>query len=164
MTANFLLLMITPVTILKKFWGMSWITKLILLILAYLEPIKNLYHLAITAVILNFIVGWYKSRVVNKEAFRPDKAWHTIEKIGIFTIYIVVVYLFEQVILGTAEFYTTRILVGILILAELKSISENGDAIIGQRIFTGLYKAIKRVFDARYLNQDDPKAAETKES
>lgn len=156
MTHNLISFFVTPLAIiLKKAWGVTWLAKILMLVLAYMEPIKNIYHLAIVAVIINFFLGFYKNKKLYGESFNGSKARHTLEKIGIFTIYIAAVYLFEIHILkvGIEQIYVTRVLTGILILAELKSISENGDKITKSNIFTSMYKAIRRIFRSKGLEK-----------
>lgn len=148
MIRNFMVIL-SPLALVKKAWGSSLLAKILILVLSYFEPIKSIYHLTIIVVIINFIIGFYKSKVIFGENFIPRKARHTGEKIVIFTLYLTIVYAFEMLILNSPALYTTRILAGILILAELKSISENGDLIIGKKIFSTMYRGIKKIFDSR---------------
>ena len=129
----------------KQAKSTSVFLKAIMLLLVYLEPIKNFYHLTALAVFLNFLLGWYTNKKLLEEKFNPKKARATVEKIVVFTVYISVIYLFENIILQTDQFYTTRVVAGILVLAEIKSISENGDRLVHRTTFTGIYKTITKL-------------------
>lgn len=142
----FTTLITTLLATLKQAKSTSIFLKAIMLLLVYLEPIKHFYHLTALAVFLNFVLGWYTNKKLLDEKFNPKKARATVEKIVVFTVYISVIYLFENIILQTHEFYTTRVVAGILVLAELKSISENGDRLVHRSTFTGIYKTITQIF------------------
>lgn len=123
-----------------------WAFKLLVAVLTFFEPIKNMYHLMLLVIVINLITGWYKNRKINKDKFSTKKARITAEKIGLFTLYLMVTYMFEVFILKSNENYASRVIAGILILSELKSISENGDEILGGKMFSLLYRKINGLF------------------
>lgn len=123
-----------------------WLFKVIMVVLTFFEPIKHMYHLMLLVIVINLLTGYYKSRKVSREKFSTKKARVTAEKIGLFTIYLMVTYMFEVYILKSSENYASRIIAGILILSELKSISENGDEILGGRMFRLLYSKLNNLF------------------
>jgi hypothetical protein len=117
-----------------------------MIVLTFFEPIKNMYHLMLLVIVINLVTGWYKNRKINNDKFSTKKARITAEKIGLFTLYLMVTYMFEVFILKSTDNYASRVIAGILILSELKSISENGDEILGGKMFSLLYRKINGLF------------------
>ena len=130
------------------------IYKLISLILGFLAPLKILFHLMFFFLIVNFISGVYKNCFINKEKLNPKKIRYTIEKTGIYILIITMIWLFELHIIGTDSLYISRTIVGLMLLAEFKSATENFDSIIHTEFFTTVYKQLLKIFKTR-INNDN---------
>lgn len=143
-------MMVTPAVAFKKAWGTSLGIKLVMVILVYLEPIKSFYHLMVFGLVVNFILGWYTNKRLLGEKFSAVKARGTAEKLAVYTVYITIIYVFEKVLLSSPSgYYATRIVTALLILAELKSISENGDRLTNHKTFTTIYKVVIKLFPTK---------------
>ena len=135
----------------------SWFVKILVLALTYMEPMKNMYHLVLAVCTLNLLMGFWKNHKLNNEHWNGKKAWKTIEKVAIFTVYVTFIYFFETTILHSDsskvlisdDLWASRIICGILILSEAKSISENGDAILNMKLFVPFYKKLVNLFDKK---------------
>lgn len=144
---------VTTGTTIKNALESSWVLKLLIGLLTYLEPLKSLYHLMLFVMAVNFFTGWYKTYKTNTKgfikSFDAKKAKYTAEKIGLFTFYLLIAYSFEMNTLMSTSLYSTRLISAILVLSEIKSISENGDTILNKKLFTPIYKRISLLFKSK---------------
>ena len=123
------------------------------LIIAFVSPLANMYHLMFFAVLVDMITGIWAA-VKRKDLITSAKMKMTIYKMFIYMITLTLVYAFEKVVFAGMAVPVSNLWLGIIVLNEIKSVTENSDVILGTNVFTGAYRSIKKIFIKNKLDND----------
>lgn len=118
----------------------SLISKLCLAGLAYFSPIQHFIPILLIFLLVDFFTGMYAS-YKKKVKFESGKLRRTLEKFVLYSISIILSYIFEKEFISFIEL--TRIVAGFIISVELFSIYENVNKITGLNLGTKVKDLIK---------------------
>lgn len=136
----------------KGIWGILslWAT----MILAFFAPIGLMFGTFTFSVILDLITGMIAS-YKRGEKIESRKMCKTILKLLIYMLVAAVFYMFQMAIFPVIPLI--NIVFGLIILTELKSITENCDSIFKTKTWTTIYEKARSIFsgsEKRNLKRD----------
>lgn len=120
----------------------SWILNLLLTFSAIISPVIPLMVTVGLFIAFDFLVAIYRAHKLNNE-ITSRKMGHTISKIFLYTGAVLLTFLLEKYILVDI-FPASKIVAGLIILTETKSIDENFKLLYGYSFFGKLFGMIKR--------------------
>lgn len=135
----------------KEHWGdifLTWVKAIIISLLAIFAPIKALFVITSTLIVIDTITGIIAAKA-RKEKITSRSFGRIIVKLLLYNLFIIAAFLIEQFILENA-IQLTRIGVAIIALTEFFSIMENIESSTGIS-----FKKIKYLIqEARYNNKE----------
>ena len=120
----------------------QWLINLLLTVSAVISPVIPLMVTVGLFIAFDFIVAIYKAHKKN-EGITSRKMGHSISKIILYTGAVLLTYLLEKYILIDI-FPASKIVAGLIIMTETKSIDESFKTLYGFSFFEKLFGMIKR--------------------
>lgn len=112
-------------------------------IVAFFSPLKLMYHTFFFVVMLDMITGMIAAKK-RGEKIESRKMRKTILKLLVYILVASAFYMFQVAIIPTLPFI--NVVFGLIIITELKSITENVDFIYKVKTFTRIYEFINKLF------------------
>jgi len=103
-------------------------------VIGYLSPIRNIYHIMVAVIIIDFIVGVITARIKRGEGIDPEKAWTTVLKLFFSVILVTLLYIMDKE-MSFAGIVTHRLTAWVITIFEVWSISKNFGLLSNHRIF-----------------------------
>lgn len=120
----------------------QWLINLLLTVSAVISPVIPLMITVGLFMAFDFIVAIYRAHKKNEE-ITSRKLGHSISKIVLYTSAVLLTWLLEKYILIDI-FPASKVVAGLIILTETKSIDENFKKLYGFSFFGKLFGLIKR--------------------
>lgn len=132
---------------------------LLLSILSFFAPLQLMYHTFFFVVMLDMITGMIASKR-RGEKIESKKMRKTILKLLVYILVASAFYAFQMAIMPAVPFI--NLVFGLIIITELKSITENCDSIFKVKTFTRIYEFVNNLFD-KFMKKEPEKEPENKE-
>lgn len=128
--------------------GNIWahLAKIFALIVAFFAPISPMFHLMLFFIGIDLVTGIIKS-IKKKDKIVSNKLSRTLTKIFIYLSTAALAYAFQKVVLLGSFPYLVNLIVGMVLITEFKSITENADEILNTNIFNNIYEVLKNTFE-----------------
>lgn len=137
----------------------AFFQSIIIGILTYFSPIKELIHLIFLMCLVDMVTGIWKSiKIGGLKAFSSRKARRSIVKIVAYLLAVISTYGLEIVIFNSPGSYLTKGIAASIALIEIASLFENLATITGNPIFLKMFDSISTYFNRNkdIINSIDP--------
>lgn len=112
-------------------------------IISFFAPLALMYHTFTFTVLLDMITGMFAAKR-RGEKIESKKMRKTILKLLIYILVASAFYMFQIAIIPGFPFI--NVVFGLIILTELKSITENCDSLFKVKTFTRIYEFVNKLF------------------
>ena len=119
-----------------------WLAKILIFVIAYFTPIREMIHVMLIFLAVDFISGVWAARK-EKKIIESIKLRHTVYKFIWYTVAVMVSWMMETTFkLGWTNL--ASIVAGFICFVELKSIFENITRITNEQVFKRISKMIQK--------------------
>lgn len=137
--------------------------KVFFLATAYMEDVKNLFHVMVALVFIDLITGVWKSvKACGWCSIKSRTLKRSVIKLTAYTLAIISTYIIEREIIQSGV-YVSRFVTGLICMVEAASIFENLAEITGNNVFLKIFDSLKTYFNTNknIINQIDTEKNET---
>ncbi len=129
------------IKLLSVTWS-PWLTKSAIFAIAYFTPIKEIVHVMLIFLLVDFISGFWAAKK-EKQKTESVKLRRSVYKFIWYTVAMMMAWMMENTFkLGWTNL--ANITAGFICFVELKSIFENITRITGERVFIKIYKLFEK--------------------